>query len=121
MKIRPMLAVTLAVLPALAFAHTHLTRSLPADRSRVSAPQRFELHFSGMTKLTALTLLQGTQVPIRLVPLPEKPASDFVVPAPKLAPGNYVVEWRAVGDDGHVMSGKFSFVVDPAATAAPDH
>jgi methionine-rich copper-binding protein CopC len=43
--------------------------------------------------------------------LPSKAAKAFALPAPKLAPGNYKILWRAVGDDGHVVQGKIAFRV----------
>jgi methionine-rich copper-binding protein CopC len=32
---------------------------------------------------------------------------------PPLGPGTYVVQWRCIADDGHVMRGDFTFEVVP--------
>jgi len=109
------LLMTMAVT---AQAHTHLEGSVPADKSRVAAPAAIELHFSGAARVTALTLQKGSEEPVALKSLPTKAAADVSVPVSRLAAGDYVVNWRVVGDDGHVMSGKFGFTVDPAAPAA---
>jgi len=114
-------AITLALLLTVgvtAQAHTHLEGSVPADKSRVSAPAAIELRFSEAARVTALTLQKGTEAPVALKALPTKAAAQVSVPVSQLAAGGYVVNWRVVGDDGHVMSGNFSFTVDPAAPAA---
>lgn len=119
MKIRTLtLSLLMTAAAATAQAHTHLEGSAPADKSRVAAPAAIELHFSEAAKLTALTLQKGNEAAQPVKPLPVKAAAELSVPVPALAPGDYVVSWRVAGDDGHVMSGKFGFTVDPAAPAA---
>lgn len=103
---------------ATAQAHTHLESSAPADRSRVAAPAAIELQFSEAAKLTALSLQKGKEAAKPLQPLPADAAKKLSVPTPGLTAGDYVVNWRVVSNDGHVMSGKFAFTVDPAAPAA---
>jgi methionine-rich copper-binding protein CopC len=103
---------------ATAQAHTHLEGSVPADKSRVKAPAAIELHFSEAAKLTALKLQKGKEAEQPIKALPAKAAANVSVPVPALSEGDYVVSWRVVGDDGHVMSGKFAFTVDPSAPAA---
>ncbi|MEP7312904.1 MAG: copper resistance protein CopC [Pseudomonadota bacterium] len=100
-----------------ALAHTHLQSSLPADKSKVAAPQAIELHFSEAARVTSLTLQQGTAAAKRLT-VPAKEAKDVSVPVSGLTAGDYKVTWRVAGEDGHVMSGSFGFTVDPAAPAA---
>lgn len=114
MKIR-IVALSLLAAAATAQAHTQLEGSVPADKSHVKAPTAIELHFSAAAKLTALTLQKGTEAAQPIKPLPAKAAADISVPVPTLAPGDYVVNWRVASGDGHVMSGRFAFVVD-----APD-
>jgi len=119
MRIRTFtLSLLMTAAAATAQAHTHLVGSLPADKSRVKAPAAIELHFSEAAKLTALTLQKDKDPAQPIKPLPEKPAADLSVALPVLSAGDYVVSWRVAGDDGHVMSGKFGFTVDPAAPAA---
>jgi methionine-rich copper-binding protein CopC len=112
------LSLLMAAVAAAAQAHAHLQGSVPADKSRVKAPAAIELHFSEAAKLTALTLQKGAEAAQPVKPLPTKAAADLSVAVPALAPGDYVASWRVASDDGHVMSGKFGFTVDPAAPAA---
>lgn len=98
-------------------AHTHLQSSVPADKSKVAAPPALELHFSESARVTALTLQQGAAAPVSLT-VPATAGKDIKVPVKALVAGDYKVTWRVAGADGHVMSGTFSFTVDPAAPAA---
>jgi methionine-rich copper-binding protein CopC len=43
--------------------------------------------------------------------LPTAAQAEISIPAAPLTPGKYILSWRAVGDDGHVMPGKVSFTV----------
>jgi methionine-rich copper-binding protein CopC len=99
-------------------AHAHLEEATPADKSRVAAPAAVELKFNEDVKLTSLTLQHGKESAQPLKPLPDKASATLSVPLPALAAGDYVVAWRVASDDGHVMSGKLDFTVDPAAKPA---
>ena len=101
-----------------AHAHAHLLGSSPGDKTRVAPPAAVELKFNEAVKLTALTLQRGKDKAQALKPLPARANATLSVPLPALAAGEYVVEWRVAGDDGHIMSGKLAFTVDPAAEPA---
>ncbi|HEY6484381.1 MAG TPA: copper resistance CopC family protein [Steroidobacteraceae bacterium] len=112
----------LLVCSALAFAHAHLQRSVPAEGSRLSAaPQNLVLVFAEPARLTALWLQKdkGAKEPLR--PLPGAAATELSVPLHSLAAGSYVVTWRVLSADGHVMPGRLSFTVtgEPATSSAP--
>jgi methionine-rich copper-binding protein CopC len=105
-----------------AFAHTHLTKSVPANDSTVTvSPPKFVLTFAEPARLTALSIQKDSAPAEKLAPLPATAAAEISVTAPQLAAGKYVLTWRAVSDDGHVMPGKISFTVAPsgAPTSAP--
>ncbi|MDQ2654064.1 MAG: copper resistance protein CopC [Chloroflexota bacterium] len=118
MKIKSVLAGTMLLAATLAQAHTHLESSVPVDKGKVAAPVAIELHFSEAARVTALTLQQGTSAARPLTPLPAKTTQHVSVPVANLTAGDYTVNWRVAGEDGHVVSGKFSFTVDPSAPAA---
>jgi len=119
MKIR----LSLMVLAALAFtgvaqAHAHLHKSNPADNSTITAaPKNLVLEFNEAVKLTALSLQKGAEKAQQLGPLPTTAAKEVTVAMPSVAPGSYLVKWRAMSDDNHIMAGKLSFkvAVSPAA------
>jgi methionine-rich copper-binding protein CopC len=102
----------------LAQAHAHLKEAQPAEGSVLnSAPANIVLKFSQAARVTALTLQKDGGAEQKLAPLPAEPSAEISVPAGKLAAGKYVVSYRVVGDDNHVMSGKLHFTID--ASAAP--
>lgn len=105
----------LAVAPAV-FAHTHLESSMPADKAVLDkAPSELMLHFSEPMKLTAVTLRkQGEGEAHKLAALPKEPTANASVPLQSLSQGEYTVEWRAVGDDNHVMKGTLQFTIKPS-------
>jgi hypothetical protein len=108
-----MLGAALLVLSGGAQAHTHLEKSTPAENSVVAtAPSQLALHFSEATRLTAVSVQKdGDKESTHISALPAQPSKDINVPLEPLDPGKYIVSWRAVGDDNHVMSGKLHFTV----------
>ncbi len=119
----------LAALPAAGLAHTRLESSSPAaDAVLRQAPSELRLRFSAPVepRLTGATLLReagDTVLAAAAAPEPGSGNRAFVVPLPAaLAPGQYVVEWRTAGADGHVIQGAYSFLVEglaPPAAAPP--
>jgi methionine-rich copper-binding protein CopC len=110
-------AAALLGLSMVAQAHTHLKEAQPADGSVVNAaPSNIVLKFTQAARITALTLQKDGSAEQKLEPLPTEASAEITVPAGKLAPGKYVVNWRVVSADNHIMSGKVQFTVDPSAT-----
>jgi methionine-rich copper-binding protein CopC len=105
-----------------AMAHTHLKSASPADGATVAnSPAEFVLTFGEAARLTALSIQKDGGAEQKVAPLPTTATAQFKVPAPKLDNGHYTLNWRILGDDGHVMSGKVGFTVGgtPTAGAAP--
>lgn len=116
------IAAALLLASTLTQAHSHLQSSKPAEGSTVSAsPTAIELNFSEAVTLTALTIQKGDEKGQPLGPVSDKPTEKFSVSVPTLAPGKYVVSYRAVSDDNHVMNGKLKFTVSADKAAAMDH
>jgi methionine-rich copper-binding protein CopC len=119
-------AIGAALLFASAFAqaHSHLQSSKPAEGSVVNAaPTAIELNFSEAVTLTALSIQKGDEKSQSLAPPSDKPTQKISIAVPPLSPGKYVVNYRAVSDDNHVMPGALHFTVgaQPAKDAAMDH
>jgi methionine-rich copper-binding protein CopC len=91
-------------------AHAALKSSLPAEGSAGPAPSQLMLEFSHPVRLTSL-VITGDRGPVAVMALPKSSAARVELPAPRLAPGDYELAWRAVGSDGHVMSGHVRFKV----------
>ena len=106
------LVVALAATPA-ALAHTPVHHTSIADKaSLATAPPIFTVAFEGKTGLASVSLTEasGKAVPLAYKP-PSDPAGSFTIPLPRLAKGSYVLMWRTIGEDGHAMSGKVSFII----------
>ena len=120
MKIaRIVCALVLLSCGALAFAHAHLVKAVPADGSTLTvSPPKFVLTFAEPVKLTALSLQKDAEPAKKIGPLPTTASAEISVPAPQLTAGKYVLSWRGISEDGHVMPGKLSFTVGVAASAS---
>ena len=113
LKARAFLLVLGAVAGTAALAHAHLEKSVPGDGSVVSrAPTQIVLRFSEPAQLTALAIEKEHEGKRKLPPPADKPQAEIVVPLPALAPGRYVVSWRAVAADGHVVPGQVHFTLN---------
>jgi methionine-rich copper-binding protein CopC len=107
-----------------AHAHAHLQKSSPADNSVITTlPSNLVLNFSEAARLTALSIQKGSESQQSLKPLPTTAAQQISVPLPALTPGTYLVNWRVVSDDGHVMAGTlhFTLATDHATDSPADH
>jgi methionine-rich copper-binding protein CopC len=96
-----------------AAAHVRLKSSDPADGATLaSAPARITLVFSAVATVTAATVQGATEdSATKLEVMPNEASTTHAVALPPLAPGDHVVTWRALSDDGHVMSGEVRFTV----------
>jgi copper resistance protein C len=113
-----------AVVAIPAAAHVALATSDPADGATVAgAPELITLTFTegvGANSFFNLKAEDGTTLG-RGEPDPADTATMVLVP-PALEPGAYRVEWSAVGSDGHIEKGRFTFAVEaptPEPTVAP--
>jgi len=109
-----MLAGTLAL--PVANAHTPLADSVPANGAEVPPPvTELVLEFRDDVRLTAVTLADSGGAKKTLAAIPTTVAPKFnIAVRDELAPGDYVVTWRAVGGDTHIVSGELRFKVTAA-------
>ena len=107
-------AALAAMVPATASAHAMLHGSDPADGATVSgSPRAVNLTFSEECRVTALRLLDeaGKEHQLRRDGGRAASSRASATVASPLPPGAYRLEWRAMGDDGHVMRGAVRFAV----------
>jgi|SRR5581483_1333925 len=105
-------ALVLSLAATVALAHAHLKKAVPADGGVVSsAPANVVLSFSEPARLTACWIQKGEGSKQKIDGLPTTPGADISVPLPKLEPGIYVLSWKAVGDDMHIVPGQIHFTV----------
>jgi methionine-rich copper-binding protein CopC len=114
---KTLLLAALLAMAGTANAHTKLTKAVPADNAVLAdAPAQLSLQFSKVARLTALTLRkEGAPDSIKLGPLSKSASTELSVPMAPLGPGKYLVNWRVVGEDNHVMSGQLHFTIQNAS------
>lgn len=107
------IAFATAAISQAAMAHTALSGSVPAKGAVVDSPAALTLEFGADVKLARVQIVPETGEALTLPLDRGAPASKMMVltvPKP-LASGRHTVKWRAVADDGHVMTGDFAFSV----------
>lgn len=107
-----------------AWAHVALQSSTPARGSSVEAPVRdIRLRFSQPVEPRYTTAtIRGPTGETKAEPAEVVHGSngrELSLAVGELGGGEYVVNWRAVAKDGHVVSGRFSFTARPPSTASP--
>ena len=120
-----LLAGCLALLPALALAHTELTGSDPADGSTITeAPDEVALTFAGeLEDGAAFTVLDpnGSEVGSGSLDLEVADRNVLRGAVDVEATGQYTVTWSVIGDDGHEVAGEVTFTYEPEGEAStPD-
>jgi methionine-rich copper-binding protein CopC len=103
-------------IPLTAWGHAELLKSVPARRAVLSRPparvqlwfnERLEPAFSGLSVWDRT----GAQVDLKDVQIGSDDAKRLSVSLPPLEPGVYVVKFRVLSVDGHVVESEFSFTI----------
>lgn len=100
-----------------AMAHSFLVEATPSSKDHVASPPKIvKLRFGGgveppYSKITVETP-DGKVLGEGSVGAPDKPR-ELSMNAPDLAPGKYIVRYRVLSTDGHIVEGNYEFTVDP--------
>ena len=116
-------AVALLVLSAASLlgtsanAHAILTSSSPQANDSASSPTEIRLNFSEgvIAKFSGLEVKDESGRPMAMgaATVDPKDKKQLVVPlATPLAAGRYTVNWHAVSEDTHRVTGQYSFKVE---------
>lgn len=107
-------AVLLAATPAM--AHSEMNMTEPADGTTLNiVPETIALKFTAPARVMKVEMLHtnGTASHTMTVDIPTFGMVDEISLTPDfMGAGRYDVNWRALGEDGHVMTGSFSFTVE---------
>ncbi|MGJ0509512.1 MAG: copper resistance CopC family protein [Methylocystis sp.] len=100
-----------------ALAHSFLVEATPSSKDHVAtSPKTIKLRFGGGVepKYSKLTVenADGKVLGEGSIGVPDKPR-ELSMDSPDLAPGKYVVRYRVLSVDGHVVEGNYEFTVDP--------
>ena len=96
----------------LSFAHSVVSKSDPENGAHLSAaPERIEVSFSKPTRIIKASISHDEKGQEKLVLSTKEPTTKIsFTPTPKDA-GKYVVKWRALSQDGHVLKGSLEFSI----------
>ena len=117
--IRNVLVAGLCVIGAVspAVAHSFLVEATPSSKDHVAtSPKTVKLRFGGgvepaYSKLT-IEGADGKVLAEGAIGVPEKDR-ELSVNSPELTAGKYVVRYRVLSKDGHIVEGNYEFFVDP--------
>src|SRR6476619_3481608 len=107
------LAVLVALaFPASAFAHANLDSTSPTYRQRLQSPPRaVVLHFDQSVQAEPNAIEVKNQCGKTLSGTTRANGQTVRVPLKRLPRGPYTVRWHVLSEDGHVVSGVFTFGV----------
>jgi methionine-rich copper-binding protein CopC len=119
-KFSIILGLIVPALPFVAAAHSVATHSSPANGSVLTvAPTEIQITLNEAARLTKLTLQKAGDAKAQdLGPLPKAAQQFITVPAPKLSAGGYILRYRTLSGDNHIMPGVIKFTIAGAAKAA---
>ena len=122
-------SLVIFIMASFSFAHSPLTSMVPQDGSSlIKAPSQLELVFKSPAKLIKVKMIrlsgnsnisvfeslfadyEGDEITLDGDFL-MKVTEEHIIGLPPLKNGPYIVIWRALGVDGHVIKGNFSFKV----------
>ncbi len=98
----------------LATAHSQMDETLPVDGAVLTAvPQEIVLRFDDAIRLVTVKMTHDN-AHTEALDLGEQEdfGNEFALPAFAKGAGQYQVDWRGLGADGHIMKGQFSFTVE---------
>ena len=109
-------AQTTAQAESTAVPHFDLNKSAPEAGATVASPSEVRLWFTEQPEdgTTSIRLLDGDGEPIHTMDVAQDAEDGRVFSVSlhgELPAGGYSVVWRAMGDDGHVVRGDYSFTV----------
>lgn len=108
------LAILLLSLGGVASAHSTKERTEPADGAVLSAtPSSIGMTFDMPMRVTMIKLTDSDGGEHEITRTDNMaPLTDFVASPESLEPGEYLVKWRGLAEDGHAMEGSFSFKIE---------
>jgi uncharacterized repeat protein (TIGR04052 family) len=94
-------------------AHAELVSAEPAPNSKIiDPPTQLKLNFSETLVVgSSVTLLDTKNKKIELSD-PKIDGKTLTVSVPKLSANTYVVQWKALSEDGHAKKGSYKFTLD---------
>ncbi len=105
--------MSLMLSASLAWGHASAKKTIPENDAVLSeSPTELAVDFGAPAKLLSLTVAAESMDPIKIDISNATAVDGWVnVGIEPLLPGTYKVSWRAMGLDGHITAGEFTFTV----------
>lgn len=123
--VRLLVAASILLFAAGAWAHAALTRSVPGNREVLArSPDAIHLRFNEKVeaKFSKVVLEDAQGRPVALGAPSVAPDDPHALQAPvtaTLPPGRYTVRYRVLSQDGHVIERSFVFTIETPTTVTP--
>jgi methionine-rich copper-binding protein CopC len=96
-------------------AHTTIEQAVPASGAVLEqSPATIELKFKHAVRMTSVIVLDAAKAERKVTFEPTTRTQVVAIISPNLGPGRSELRWKALSEDGHVISGSLSYVVKPA-------
>lgn len=111
------LTLTSASLTGPVWAHSPVETSNPGDGDVLeSIPEMLMLNFENPARVLRVevthTTMDGSAMHASDLDIPSRDLTETLsLTPPSMGAGSYLVEWRALGEDGHAMDGTFTYTV----------
>jgi copper transport protein len=117
------MALVALVAPASAFAHASLQKESPSFKQRLQVSPRqvvlqFDQSVDALPKAIQVFTLKGKNIAGTPRAIPGE--REIVASLPRLPKGPYTVRWQALSNDGHIVTGVYTFGVRVPAPPVTD-
>lgn len=116
---RTFLATALSfALSGAVLAHSPVETSSPTDGQLLAAvPGELVLNFANPARVLRVEVTHSTTdasaTHTQDLDIPSRGLTDSIILVPpSMGAGTYLVEWRALGEDGHALDGTFTYTVN---------
>ncbi|WCN11479.1 copper resistance protein CopC [Marinomonas mediterranea] len=94
------------------YAHGKMMETYPQDGAMLmDQAQQVEMHFQKPMRVVSLKVVGSDNKPVAIqYDRKAKATENFKAMLPMLTPDTYSVQWKAMGEDGHMMKGTYNFM-----------
>jgi copper resistance protein C len=109
-------AVIIAFAATISWAHTRIDEATPASGAVLEqSPPTIEIKFKHAVRMTSVIVLDAAKAERKLAFEPTTRTQVISIASPKLGHGRNELRWKALSEDGHVISGSLIYIVQGAS------
>jgi len=105
--------VLLLLIPVVSFGHGKLVKSIPAVDATVNSVETIVLGFNQDVRLMKFSVTSESGEELDTAFKASRSASpEYSILVPSISKGEFAVNWSAMGEDSHSLTGNFIFKVE---------